>query len=77
MLAASEAAGRASRVAGMNSWHDGATYIHAGIPCICFGPGPIEAAHTVDESVAVRDLVDCARALALAAMRFCGTGERS
>jgi acetylornithine deacetylase len=75
MLAASAAAGRPGRVAGMNSWHDGATYIHAGTPCICFGPGPIEGAHTVDESVAVLDLVDCAKAVALAAMRFCGVSE--
>jgi len=71
MLAAAAAAGRPGRLAGMDSWHDGATYTLAGTPCICFGPGEIEAAHTVDESVAVRDLVDCARALALAAMRFC------
>jgi len=71
MLAAAAAAGRPGRLAGMDSWHDGATYTLAGTPCICFGPGEIEAAHTVDESVAVRDLVDCARAIALAAMRFC------
>ena len=77
MLAAAGAAGRPGRVAGMNSWHDGATYVHAGTPCICFGPGPIEAAHTVDESVAVRDLVDCAKALALVALRFCGPSNRS
>ena len=75
MLDAAEAAGRPGRVAGMNSWHDGATFIHAGTPCVCFGPGPIEAAHTVDESVAVRDLVDCAKAVALAAMRFCGVSD--
>ncbi|MEJ7570078.1 MAG: ArgE/DapE family deacylase [Gaiellaceae bacterium] len=73
MLAAAKAAGRPGQVSGMDSWHDGATYTHlAGTPCICFGPGQIEASHTVDESVAVRDLVDCARALALAALRFCG-----
>ncbi|MGI9113182.1 MAG: ArgE/DapE family deacylase [Gaiellaceae bacterium] len=78
MLGATRDAGRPGRVAGMNSWHDGATYtLLAGTPCICFGPGPIEAAHTVDESVAVRDLVDCARAVALAAMRFCGSAARA
>ena len=76
MLAATEAAGRPGRVAGMDSWNDGATYTRvAGTPCICFGPGRIEDAHTVDESVAVEDLVDCAGALALAVMRFCGVSD--
>jgi acetylornithine deacetylase/succinyl-diaminopimelate desuccinylase-like protein len=36
------------------------------------GPPAIQHAHTVDESVAVDDLVACAQVYALAAMRFCG-----
>ena len=76
ILAATHAAGRPGRIAGMDSWHDGATYTRlADTPCVCFGPGRIEDAHTVDEAVGVRDLVDCARALALAAMRFCGVSD--
>ena len=40
---------------------------------IGFGPRSIADAHTIDESVPVDDLVRCAQAIALAAMRFCGT----
>jgi acetylornithine deacetylase/succinyl-diaminopimelate desuccinylase-like protein len=37
-----------------------------------FGPGDIRDAHTTDESVAVDELADAARALALLIVRFCG-----
>ena len=43
------------------------------MPVVCLGPGAIQSAHTVDEHVAVADLVRCAQALAVTAMRFCGT----
>lgn len=56
---------------GLDSWHDGATFTRSGCPAVCLGPGAIETAHTVDEHVAVTDLVACAQALALVAMRFC------
>ncbi len=42
-------------------------------PSICLGPGDIHLAHTAEESVPIVDLVDCAKALAITAMRFCGT----
>lgn len=65
--------GRAGRLGGMNNWHDGATLIvEAGIPAVCYGPGDIARAHTVDECVPVADLVACAQGIALTAMRFCG-----
>ena len=35
-------------------------------------PSDLAAAHTIDESVPVVDVVACAQALAVAAMRFCG-----
>jgi acetylornithine deacetylase/succinyl-diaminopimelate desuccinylase-like protein len=38
-----------------------------------FGPRSIAWGHTIDEYVPVDDLVRCAQAIALAAMRFCGT----
>jgi acetylornithine deacetylase/succinyl-diaminopimelate desuccinylase-like protein len=38
---------------------------------VCFGPGRIEEAHTVDEHVPVHDLVDVAKTLAVTALRFC------
>lgn len=54
-------------------WHDGATFTRfGGTPCVCFGPGGNETAHMIDESVPVDDLVACAQALAVAAIRFSG-----
>jgi acetylornithine deacetylase len=73
-LAAARAIGRPSELGGLDNWHDGATLIvEAGIPAICLGPGDIHLAHTTDESVPIADLVDCAKAIAVTAMRFCGT----
>lgn len=71
-LAAGADVGYAGAIAGLDSWHDGATFTRFGrTPSVAFGPRDIATAHTVDESVAVDDLVACSQALALAAMRFC------
>ena len=72
--------GRSGKLSGLDSWYDGATFtLLSGIPSIAFGPagftaGGTSVAHTIDEHVPVDDLVRCAQALAVAAMRFCGTG---
>jgi acetylornithine deacetylase len=74
VLAASADVGEPSRLGGLDSWYDGATYtMSAGTPSVGFGPRSIHTAHTIDEHVAVDDLVRCAQAIALAAMRFCDT----
>ena len=63
-----------AELGGLDNWHDGATLtVEAGIPAVCFGPGDVHRAHTVDEHVPIDDLVACAQRIALAAMRFCGT----
>jgi acetylornithine deacetylase len=75
-LAAVTAVGRSGRLAGLDNWHDGATLTaEAGIPAICLGPGDIRLAHTTEERVPIADLVSCAQALAVAAMRFCGVAS--
>ena len=77
MLTASADAGRLSKLSGLDSWHDGATFTRfGGTPAICFGPGDISVAHTINEFVPVDDLVDCAKALALVALRFCSPAEK-
>ena len=74
MLDASAAVGRPGVRSGMDSWHDGATFmLTGGTPCICYGPTDHNVAHAVDEFVVVDDLVACAQAIAVCAMRFCGT----
>ena len=51
-----------------------ATYtLAASTPSVGFGPRSIAWGHTIDEYVPVDDLVRCAQAIALAAVRFCGT----
>jgi acetylornithine deacetylase/succinyl-diaminopimelate desuccinylase-like protein len=50
-----------------------ATYLgKAGMPAVICGPGSIQFAHAVDESVAIRDVVDAAKVYALAAIDWCG-----
>ena len=66
--------GLPGKLAGLDSWYDGATFtLLGGTPAIAFGPSAVEVAHTIDEFVPVNDLVACSQALALAALRFCGT----
>jgi acetylornithine deacetylase len=64
---------RPGRIAGLDSWHDGATFTRGGCPTVCLGPPGITVAHTVDEHVPVVDLVKTAQALALVAIRFRGS----
>jgi acetylornithine deacetylase len=76
---AADDAGCPGSLGGLDSWYDGATLTHlAGIPAVGFGPPGFDAdgvsvAHMIDEFVPVDGLVGCAQALAVAAMRFCGT----
>jgi acetylornithine deacetylase len=70
MLAAGADIGRPGQLAG-TVWVDGATFTRSDTPSICFGPGDGGLAHTVDEHVPIDNLVHCAQALAIAALRFC------
>jgi acetylornithine deacetylase len=73
MLEASSDVGQPSKLGGLDSWFDAATYTRfAATPSIGYGPRSIHWAHTVDEYVPVDDLVTCAQGLVLAAMRYCG-----
>ncbi len=70
--------GRAGRLSGLDSWYDGATFTRlGGTPAVAYGPPGFtpdgrSVAHTIDEYVPVDGLVDCAKGLAVAAMRYCG-----
>jgi acetylornithine deacetylase len=72
-LEAARSIGRRAEIAGMDNWHDGAMLtIEGGIPAVCLGPGSLSHAHTSTEHVPIRDLIACAQALAVAALRYCG-----
>jgi len=65
--------GRDSEVFGWNVSCDAALYAkEANIPTIVFGPSDIREAHGADEKVRMQDVVDAAKALATAIMRWCG-----
>jgi acetylornithine deacetylase len=72
-LEAAAALGHEGKPSGLDSWHDAATFTRAGTPTFSFGPDGIHTAHAVNECVSVAGLVDFAAALALTAMRWCGT----
>ena len=50
-------------VEGMTAWVDAAFLNEAGVPAVCYGPGSIEQAHTVDEWIDVDEIRVCARVL--------------
>jgi acetylornithine deacetylase len=73
MLDSSAAVGEPSRISGLDSWYDAASFTRfGGTPSIGWGPRDIAWAHTIDEYVPADDLVRCAQGLAIAAIRYCG-----
>ena len=71
-LGLADVVGRDVAVAERSAWYDGVTFTRFGTPSVAFGPGMLDHAHAVDEHVPVDDLVACAQALAVAALRFAG-----
>ncbi|NLE22628.1 MAG: ArgE/DapE family deacylase [Actinobacteria bacterium] len=71
-LGCAAALGRRGKPAGLNSWHDAATFTRAGTPTFSFGPDGFDTAHAVDERVSVDGLVDFCAAVALTVLRWCG-----
>jgi acetylornithine deacetylase len=70
--AAAGAGAGPTRVEGAPYGSDLRHYAAHGVPTLQYGPGELGAAHAVDESVTLRELVTCARAYALLALRRCG-----
>ena len=74
--AATDVLGTPARLEGMTYGADMRLLVNDGhIPTVLFGPGDVRKAHGPDESVPVRDLVAVTRALAVAAVRFCGVAD--
>jgi acetylornithine deacetylase len=71
-LGCAGAVGRSGRPAGLDSWHDAATFTSSGTPTFSFGPDGFETAHAVDERATIDGLLDYTTAIALTAMRWCG-----
>ena len=52
-LGCAAALGHRGKPAGLNSWHDAATFTRNGTPTFSFGPDGIDTAHAVNERVSV------------------------
>lgn len=63
LLRACAGEGVAESVEGMTAWVDAAFLNEAGIPAVCFGPGSIAQAHSVDEWIDPTEIEACARVL--------------
>ena len=63
LLDAGAAVGAPGSVRGMTAWVDAAFLNEAGVPAVCYGPGSIEQAHTVDEWIDVAEVRTCADVL--------------
>jgi len=63
LLEAATGRGVATGVEGMTAWVDAAFLNEAGIPAVCYGPGSIEQAHTVDEWIDTAEIRSCADVL--------------
>jgi len=74
-LGSAAALGHVGRPAGLNSWHDAATFTQAGTPTFSFGPDGFGSAHAVDERVSVTGIVDFSAVIALTMMRWCGVAS--
>ncbi len=72
LVAACERGGLRGAVGGMSAWVDACFLNEHGTPAVCFGPGSIAQAHTVDEWVSVAEIELAARVLANFAAEFLG-----
>ncbi len=75
-LDAAAGVGRPGKPAGLDSWHDAATFTRrGGTPTFSYGCDGLATAHTIDEWIVADELVDAAAVYALAAMRWCGVAS--
>jgi len=52
-------------------------FAHAGIPAVLFGPGELEHAHSVDESINPEQLVQFAQIMARFIAGWCNTAKNA
>lgn len=75
VAAATDSGAATPRVEGAPYGSDLRHYAANAVPTLQYGPGELRQAHAVDESVPVEELVHCARAYALLALRRCGAAQ--
>lgn len=71
------ATGTPATIAGFAAVDDATWFNAAGIPAITYGPGDLRAAHAVDESVSIDEVMTATTTFALLALDWCGRAERT
>lgn len=69
---AMEDAGLNTQVAGIQGWTDGATILNKGFPALVIGPGSMSKAHSEDEFVSIKGVIDAVKAYLSIALKVCG-----
>jgi acetylornithine deacetylase len=69
------ASGLPAVIQGWTAVHDGTFLNAAGIPAISYGPGDVRVAHTVNEHVAIDEVIVAAKVFALLALTWCNDAE--
>ncbi|MCX7622570.1 MAG: M20 family metallopeptidase [Thermomicrobium sp.] len=77
MVAVAEFLGLDTTLTGFSMGTDGRFFAARGYPTVIFGPGDPRVAHQPDEWVEIADLVQCARAYALAGLAILGADTLS
>lgn len=76
MIGANQRLGLSTEPTGFSMATDGRFWAAKGVPTIIYGPGDPSLAHKPDEWVGVEEMVDAARAYAIAIVRLIGDYER-
>ncbi|HAS92641.1 MAG TPA: hypothetical protein DCS12_10575, partial [Clostridiales bacterium] len=69
--AAMQDAGLKSQVVGMQGWTDGATILNKGFPALIIGPGDMCKAHSEDEFVSIKEIINAVKAYLSLAIKIC------
>jgi len=68
--------GKNPEIAGMLAWTEASLLVNrAKIPTAVFGPGSLAQAHTTEEYVKIRDLIDASKVYLLTAIQICSKGK--
>ncbi|WP_100011600.1 ArgE/DapE family deacylase [Lentibacillus sediminis] len=70
-----EASGREPILGGRGGITDAGWYYTSGIPAVVYGPGDINQAHAVDESVSLDDLITHCKAITRFLINYCGVAD--
>jgi acetylornithine deacetylase/succinyl-diaminopimelate desuccinylase len=60
-----------TKVVGMQGWTDGATILNKGFPTLVIGPGSMSKAHSKDEFICIKDIIEAIKIYLSIAIKIC------